>query len=186
MNLSLSLRDPTLFLLGQVDQYSFDLPRRLHSSLLPDFSRDGLEQFSACIIKRHTNAIVAYSRCLRIRQLKSGAKASSQGIGAGERDRTVVCSLGSCRSTIELHPRVECGANSNTDEMAKVITVTLNGATRQLPSATTVAALIEEMGLAGKRIALERNSEIVPRSTFASQQLADGDKLEIVVAVGGG
>ncbi len=70
--------------------------------------------------------------------------------------------------------------------MTKVITVTLNGATRQLPSATTVAAFIEEMGLAGKRIALERNSEIVPRSTFASQQLADGDKLEIVVAVGGG
>ena len=72
------------------------------------------------------------------------------------------------------------------DEIAKVITVTLNGATRQLPSTTTVAALIEEMGLAGKRIALERNSEIVPRSIFASQQLSDGDKLEIVVAVGGG
>ncbi|MDO8313029.1 MAG: sulfur carrier protein ThiS [Sideroxyarcus sp.] len=67
-----------------------------------------------------------------------------------------------------------------------MITITLNGATRQLPSATTVAALIEEMGLAGKRIALERNSEIVPRSTFSSQQLSDGDKLEIVVAVGGG
>ena len=72
------------------------------------------------------------------------------------------------------------------DEIAKVITVTLNGATRQLPSTTTVAALIEEMGLAGKRIALERNNEIVPRSIFASQQLSDGDKLEIVVAVGGG
>ena len=42
------------------------------------------------------------------------------------------------------------------------------------------------MGLVGKRIAIERNGEIVPRSTFASQQLADGDKLEVVVAVGGG
>jgi thiamine biosynthesis protein ThiS len=42
------------------------------------------------------------------------------------------------------------------------------------------------MGLGGKRIALERNGEIVPRSTFAMQQLTAGDKLEIVVAVGGG
>ncbi len=57
---------------------------------------------------------------------------------------------------------------------------------RQFPEAISVAALIEEMGLTGKRIALERNGEIVPRSTFAAQQLADGDKLEIVVAVGGG
>ncbi len=68
----------------------------------------------------------------------------------------------------------------------KVITVNINGATRQLPDSTSVAALIEEMGLTGKRIALERNGEIVPRSLFAEQQLADGDKLEVVIAVGGG
>jgi sulfur carrier protein len=68
----------------------------------------------------------------------------------------------------------------------KVITVTINGTTRQLPDSNNVAALIEEMGLTGKRIALERNGEIVPRSRFATQQLADGDKLEVVVAVGGG
>jgi sulfur carrier protein len=68
----------------------------------------------------------------------------------------------------------------------KVITVSINGATRQLPDSTGVPALIEEMGLTGKRIALERNGEIVPRSLFAAQQLADGDKLEVVVAVGGG
>jgi thiamine biosynthesis protein ThiS len=68
----------------------------------------------------------------------------------------------------------------------KVITVSINGAMRQLPDSTGVAELIEEMSLAGKRIALERNGEIVPRSLFASQQLADGDKLEVVVAVGGG
>ena len=67
-----------------------------------------------------------------------------------------------------------------------MITVSINGATRQLPDSTGVAALIEEMGLTGKRIALERNGEIVPRSTFATRQLAAGDKLEIVVAVGGG
>lgn len=67
-----------------------------------------------------------------------------------------------------------------------MITVSINGATRQLPDSTGVAALIEELGLTGKRIALERNGNIVPRSSFSSQQLADGDKLEVVVAVGGG
>ena len=67
-----------------------------------------------------------------------------------------------------------------------MITVSINGTARQLSDTTSVAALIEEMGLTGKRIALERNGEIVPRSLFAAQQLADGDKLEVVVAVGGG
>ena len=67
-----------------------------------------------------------------------------------------------------------------------MITVSINGEPRQFPQAISVAAFIEEMGLTGKRIALERNGEIVPRGMFAAQQLADGDKLEIVVAVGGG
>jgi thiamine biosynthesis protein ThiS len=70
--------------------------------------------------------------------------------------------------------------------MRKVITVSINGEPRQLPSDVTVATLIEEMGLTGKRIALERNGEIVPRSTFATQRLSNSDRLEIVVAVGGG
>ncbi len=67
-----------------------------------------------------------------------------------------------------------------------MITVSINGATRQLSDAINVAWLIEDLGLTGKRIALERNGEIVPRSLFATQPLADGDKLEVVVAVGGG
>lgn len=67
-----------------------------------------------------------------------------------------------------------------------MITLSINGAARQLPPNTTVASLIEEMGFAGKRIAIERNGDIVPRSTFATQLLSNGDKLEIVVAVGGG
>ncbi|MDO8812505.1 MAG: sulfur carrier protein ThiS [Gallionella sp.] len=67
-----------------------------------------------------------------------------------------------------------------------MITVSINGATRQFPEPVSVAALIEEMVLTGKRIALERNGEIVPRSAFTTEQLADGDKLEVVVAVGGG
>jgi sulfur carrier protein len=68
----------------------------------------------------------------------------------------------------------------------KLITVSINGATRQLPDSTSVAALIDELNLTGKRIALERNGEIVPRSLFGAHQLADGDMLEVVVAVGGG
>jgi thiamine biosynthesis protein ThiS len=67
-----------------------------------------------------------------------------------------------------------------------VITIIVNGAMRQLPQSINISDLIEDMGMAGKRVALERNGEIVPRSTFATQKLAEGDKLEIVVAVGGG
>lgn len=67
-----------------------------------------------------------------------------------------------------------------------MITININGAVRQIPDPINVVELIEEMGLTGKRIALERNGEIVPRSSFAFQQLTEGDRLEIVVAVGGG
>ncbi|MBI3222238.1 MAG: sulfur carrier protein ThiS [Nitrosomonadales bacterium] len=66
------------------------------------------------------------------------------------------------------------------------MTLSINGESRQFPAALTAAELIEILGYTGKRIALERNGEIVPRSTFAAQQLTDGDKLEVVVAVGGG
>jgi sulfur carrier protein len=67
-----------------------------------------------------------------------------------------------------------------------MITISINGAARQLHDSTHIAALIEELGLTGKRIALERNGEIVPRSSYTTQALAEGDKLEVVVAVGGG
>jgi len=67
-----------------------------------------------------------------------------------------------------------------------VITISINGAARQLPDSTSVATLLDELALSGKRIALERNGEIVSRSRFGAQQLTDGDRLEIVVAVGGG
>ena len=50
----------------------------------------------------------------------------------------------------------------------------------------TVGGLVEKLGLTGKRLAIERNGEIVPKSTFAEVALQTGDKLEIVGAVGGG
>jgi sulfur carrier protein len=64
--------------------------------------------------------------------------------------------------------------------------VIVNGAPQPVPAGTTVAQLLERMALAGRRIAVERNGEIVPRSQHAAVALADGDRLEIVVAVGGG
>lgn len=62
----------------------------------------------------------------------------------------------------------------------------INGESRQFPLPLTVAALLEQLGYAGKRIAVERNGEIVPKSRHAATQLLAGDQLEIVVAVGGG
>lgn len=67
-----------------------------------------------------------------------------------------------------------------------VIALTVNGQPRSFSAPLNVSALVGELGFAGKRIALERNGEIVPRSQFDATELADGDALEIVVAVGGG
>ena len=62
----------------------------------------------------------------------------------------------------------------------------INGEPRQVPGKLTVAGLIEQLGYAGKRVAVERNGEIVPKSQHAETALAAGDHIEIVVAVGGG
>ncbi|MHB1057862.1 MAG: sulfur carrier protein ThiS [Rhodanobacter sp.] len=64
--------------------------------------------------------------------------------------------------------------------------IILNGQSRDCDPATTVAQLLEQAGYAGRRVAVELNQEIVPRSRHASQSLADGDRLEIVHAIGGG
>ncbi len=64
--------------------------------------------------------------------------------------------------------------------------ITINGETRQFSAGLSVAALVEALGYTGKRIAVERNGEIVPRGLHAEVELAAGDRLEIVVAVGGG
>ncbi len=66
------------------------------------------------------------------------------------------------------------------------LNIQFNGETRTLDAVTTVAALIAELPLAGKRFAVERNGEIVPKSQLASVEVEDGDRLEIVIAVGGG
>lgn len=67
-----------------------------------------------------------------------------------------------------------------------MINITLNGKAQTLAEASSVAALLEHLGLAGKRLAVELNHEIVPRSAHSSTLLADGDVVEIVHAIGGG
>lgn len=67
-----------------------------------------------------------------------------------------------------------------------MIELVINGEPRSFPEALTLAQLVEALDLAGKRLAVERNGEIVPRSQHGDTPLASGDRLEIVVAVGGG
>lgn len=67
-----------------------------------------------------------------------------------------------------------------------MISLSVNGEARQLPASSTVSDLLAQVALVGKRVAVERNGEIVPKSLHASTQLQDQDRLEIVVAVGGG
>jgi thiazole synthase len=64
--------------------------------------------------------------------------------------------------------------------------VTINGEHRRVPGGTTLAQLIAEIGLDPLRVAVERNLEIVPRSTFDQLIVEDGDDYEIVHFVGGG
>ena len=67
-----------------------------------------------------------------------------------------------------------------------MIVVTVNGAARRFDAPLDVAALLEQLEMAGKKVAVERNGEIVPKSAHARTLIGDGDQLEIVVAVGGG
>lgn len=67
-----------------------------------------------------------------------------------------------------------------------MIQVTVNGAAHRFERPLVVEELIARLELAGKKIAVERNGEIVPKSAHGATELADGDSLEIVVAVGGG
>ena len=69
---------------------------------------------------------------------------------------------------------------------AGVLHLTVNGVAREVAAGTTIAGLIDALGLGGKRVAVERNQAIAPRATHAEVVLADGDRLELVTFVGGG
>ena len=64
--------------------------------------------------------------------------------------------------------------------------IIVNGSPRDVPNGYTAEKLVDALALAGKRIAMEVNQEIVPRSTYAKHVFSPGDHIEIVHAVGGG
>jgi sulfur carrier protein len=67
-----------------------------------------------------------------------------------------------------------------------MIQVTVNGAAHRFDRPVNVRELLEKLAMAGKKVAVERNGEIVPKSVHHEILLQNGDRLEIVVAVGGG
>lgn len=67
-----------------------------------------------------------------------------------------------------------------------MISVIVNGEARRIPGGSSIAAMLESIGLDPAKVAVERNREIVPRSTLSDAAVADGDAFEIVHFVGGG
>lgn len=70
--------------------------------------------------------------------------------------------------------------------MSTSIDVVINGQPRKIEEGTTVFVLLDQLGLGERRVAVERNREIVPRAEHASTILVAGDRLELVTFVGGG
>jgi thiamine biosynthesis protein ThiS len=70
--------------------------------------------------------------------------------------------------------------------MQTVVTVTLNGESRALDGPVSIAGLLATLGLETRKVAVERNEEIVPRSQYTATWLTSGDALEIVHFIGGG
>lgn len=74
----------------------------------------------------------------------------------------------------------------STRNAPKCMQIIVNGAPRQVPDGITAGGLVESLDLAGRRLAMEINGEIVPRSEHPAVLLRPGDRVEIVHAVGGG
>lgn len=70
--------------------------------------------------------------------------------------------------------------------MNTCVQITVNGQSRQVPDGTTLAALLEQLGLAGKPLAVEVNLQLIPRQQHGQHLLKSGDRVEIVTLVGGG
>ena len=67
-----------------------------------------------------------------------------------------------------------------------MISIILNGNNKQISNDTSISQLLENLDLSGKRLAVEINQQIIPRSSFGSHKLEEQDKVEIVQAIGGG
>ena len=70
--------------------------------------------------------------------------------------------------------------------LAETISVKVNGEVRSVPPGLSIASLLDRIGIDRSKVAVERNLEIVPRSTLAEVRVEDGDSFEIVHFVGGG
>ena len=71
-------------------------------------------------------------------------------------------------------------------QVAQAVSLTVNGDTVQVPERISVAGLLEQLGLDRRKVAVERNEEIVVRSTYDTAVLHAGDRMEIVHFIGGG
>lgn len=70
--------------------------------------------------------------------------------------------------------------------MSAMIQIVVNGESREVPQGSGISALLVQLGLPNDRVAIERNLEILPRSQWASTNVEQGDRYEIVHLVGGG
>lgn len=66
------------------------------------------------------------------------------------------------------------------------LAIRVNGEPRRVPNDVSIAEMLRELGLDPQRVAVERNLEVVPRSTLADVKVEDGDQYEVVHFVGGG
>lgn len=70
--------------------------------------------------------------------------------------------------------------------MSETVVVRVNGVERRFPSGRTISALLGDLEVSTPRVAVERNREIVPKASYASTLIEEGDELEVVEFVGGG
>ena len=75
---------------------------------------------------------------------------------------------------------------SMTIDAQQSLAISVNGEERRVPAGLSIAAMLAELGLDPTRVAVERNLEVVPRSSLADVKVEDGDRYEVVHFVGGG
>jgi sulfur carrier protein len=78
------------------------------------------------------------------------------------------------------------GAHKHASPAEENMRLLINGEERRFADLSDIAALVAALGLDARKIAVERNLEIVPRSSYAATALSDGDRIEIVHFIGGG
>lgn len=72
------------------------------------------------------------------------------------------------------------------NESGLAVSIAVNGETREVPKDLTITGLLDHLEMKGGQVAVARNTEIVPRSDFETVRIRDGDRIEIVHAIGGG